>query len=236
MLAPEARWFGRQLARYGGDELQPLLNLGSQSLAFRTRVQPWLDRHVFAPLRARQIRVIHSDLQTAEGVELVGDLTDAAFRARLKTLRFRAVICSNLLEHIVNPAVIASTVVDVLEPGGLLFVSVPCRFPYHADPIDTMFRPTPAELAALFPGTSTVEQGVIGGGNLMTYTLGRLFGSPRRLISDLFGRRQKNGNERSGFDTQDLALSTHHPGPWSMLPWLIRRFEVSCLVLRKAQS
>ena len=35
---------------------------------------------------------------------------------------------------------------DLLPIGGLIFVTVPLSYPYHRDPIDTMFRPSLAEL------------------------------------------------------------------------------------------
>jgi SAM-dependent methyltransferase len=236
MLAPEARWFARQLARFRNEALSPLVNLGSQSLAFRTQVQPWIDRFVFAPLRQRQIQVVHSDLQAADGVELVGDLADPAFLAQLKTMQFRAVICSNLLEHLVNPGLIAETIVDILEPGGLLFASVPYRFPYHADPIDTMYRPSPAELADLFPRTAILEQTILGGGNLTTYVLGRLFGCPGRFLRDVVGKKTIDARQASGDKSEGSGSTSQKPGFWGMLPWMVRRFQVSCVVLRKDQE
>jgi hypothetical protein len=41
-------------------------------------------------------------------------------------------------------------------------VSVPRSYPYHRDPIDTLFRPTPDEVMALFPaGAERVRAEVI---------------------------------------------------------------------------
>lgn len=239
MLVPEARWFGHQLALYRNDELEPLLNLGSQSVMFRTRVQPWVDRFVFAPARQRQLRVIHSDLLADEGIDLVGDLTDPAFLAHLKTLRFRSVICSNLLEHVVNPGQIAATVAEIVEPRGLLFLSVPYRFPYHADPIDTMFRPDPSELAALVPGMRVVEQQILRGGNLTTYALGRLFGSPRRFVRDVFRKKTGVRKLKSRSWSRETGGHASPDAPRSsllLLPWFVRRFQISCLVLRKDKA
>lgn len=228
MLPPEARWFGRQLARRSFEELSPLLNLGSQSLAFRTKVQPWLERELFAPARRRGIVVVHSDLLPEEGVDLVGDLTEPAFLDELRQRRFRSVVCSNLLEHVEQPERIAAATSAAVMPGGLLFASVPFRFPYHADPIDTLFRPSPTELAALFPNTTVEAAEVISGGNLTTYALGRLIGNPRRLLADLAQRRTVPPRPAVVSPADRRPTSRGH---W--LPWLLRGFKISCVVLRK---
>lgn len=225
MLIPEANWFAAQLALRANAELAPLLNLGSQSLTFRTQTQPWLDRRVFAPLRARGVAVVHSDLQADEGVDLVGDLTDPGFLDHLRSLRFRSVICSNLLEHVERPDRIAAAVAAAVEPGGLLFLSVPYRFPYHADPIDTMFRPSPAELASLFPTTTILEERILPCGNLTTYALGRLFLSPWKFLRDAAARTP---HAASG-----APAVVQPPSALTKLPWLFRRFRITCLVLRK---
>jgi hypothetical protein len=39
---------------------------------------------------------------------------------------------------------------EIVEPGGLIFVTVPKSYPHHRDPIDTMYRPAPDQLAELF--------------------------------------------------------------------------------------
>ena len=35
-------------------------------------------------------------------------------------------------------------------PGGFILATVPSSCPYHADPLDTYYRPSPAELASAF--------------------------------------------------------------------------------------
>src|SRR5690606_10581733 len=41
----------------------------------------------------------------------------------------------------------------------------PMSYHYHADPIDTMFRPNPDELAALFPGQTILAKAELTGEN-----------------------------------------------------------------------
>ena len=152
MLAAEARWFRDRLAAWPAERLFPLCNVGSAAGEGQLREQPWIERDVFGPLKKLPgARISNCDLFPGAGVDLVGDLTEPAFRERLADLGVKAIFCANVLEHVPEPARLAAGLSALLPPGGLLFVSVPQAFPYHPDPIDTLFRPTPAELTALFP-------------------------------------------------------------------------------------
>jgi hypothetical protein len=136
--------------------ISPLLNLGSSTRAFREQAKPHIERELFAPLRAAGIEVVHSDLKQADGVDLAGDIMDPAVRASLKKRGFRSLLVANMLEHVADRAAIAAACEEIVGPGGLILATVPSSFPYHADPIDTGYRPRPAELAAAFPGCEAV--------------------------------------------------------------------------------
>ena len=71
---------------------------------------------------------------------------------RLGTGRFRALLCCNVLEHVRDPGEFARRCGTLVMSGGVLAVTVPRSYPHHSDPIDTLYRPTPEEAAALFPG------------------------------------------------------------------------------------
>ena len=224
MLVNEARWFRDRLAALESGEVFPLLNVGSHTAEFRAQGQPWIEREIFAPLAARGGQVVHTDIRAAAGVDLVGDLLDPAFREYLRWRKFRSVMFCNVLEHVSQREPIAHVVADVVAPGGLLFVSCPHDFPYHPDPIDTLFRPSVAELAALFPGTSLVAGEVVACGNLTTYVLGRMTSAPAAFFRTIFqDTGAKSSRETVAVKSQRLAL----------VPWLIRTFTVTCVVLRK---
>lgn len=137
-------------------EVSPLLNLGSSTRAFREQAKPHIERELFAPLRAAGIAVFHSDLKRADGVDLAGDIMDPAVRADLRARGFRCLLIANMLEHVRDRAAVAAACEDIVGPGGLILATVPSSFPYHADPIDTGYRPTPAGLAAAFAGSEPV--------------------------------------------------------------------------------
>lgn len=132
------------------ENVSPLLNLGSSTREFRERAKPHIEANLFRPLREAGIAVFHCDIKHAEGVDLSGDILDPAVRARLKAMGFRSALLSNLLEHVRDRAAVMAACEEIVGPGGLVLASVPSSFPYHADPLDTGYRPTGAELAAGF--------------------------------------------------------------------------------------
>lgn len=240
MLSAEARWFERRLATFADDALFPLCNVGSAAGEGQLREQPWIEQAVFGPLRKRPgAEIVNVDLFPGDGVDLVGDLTDPAFQAELARLGVRSIFCANVLEHVEGPEKLAAQLAAVAPPGGLLFVSVPRAFPYHPDPIDTLFRPTPAETAALFPGTEVVAADEVACGTLLGYTLQRLSANPGALAGTirrkLFGGQAGPSNAAAAVERDEAAPKAAAPvSTWKThLPWLFRTLKVSCVVLRK---
>lgn len=125
--------------------------------------------------------------------------------------------CSNLLEHVLNREEICQTLLSIIPEGGYIFVSCPYRYPYHEDPIDTMFRPGIEELAALFPGAHLVYGEIVTGDSEWS----SLMRNPMKLVKT-FVR---------------LLMPFYKPKRWlevaSRVPWFFKRFQVTYLVLRK---
>ena len=130
--------------------VSPLLNLGSSTRAFREIAKPHIQRELFGPLEAAGIRIIHADLKQADGVDVAGDILDLSVRTGLAARGFKCLLCANLLEHVRDRAAVAAACEAIVGPGGLILATAPSSYPYHADPIDTGFRPSPAALAAAF--------------------------------------------------------------------------------------
>ncbi len=213
MIAAEARWIGAALAALPDEGLFPLLNVGSQDEEYRKKRQPWIDRRLFAPLRRRGGTVVHLDLAPGHGVDIAGDLLDPAVRARL--VGYRSVLCANVIEHVPDRERFASALVDVVPPDGYLIVTAPHHFPYHPDPIDTMFRPGIEELAALFPTLAVVQARIVRS------TMFALF--VRRALGLLFDPPQKASSDPA-------ATRTMHR---EFLRWILRPISATCIVLRK---
>lgn len=150
MLEPEAIWFAEKLSDISVSAISPILNIGSSTEIFRIYDQPWIDRDLWRPLRERGATIVHMDAKDSNGVDIVGDLCDNQFLKSLSQMNFKTVFCNNLLEHVGNRREICQALSKIVDSGGYICVSCPFRYPYHPDPIDTMFRPNIQDLANQF--------------------------------------------------------------------------------------
>lgn len=116
---------------------------------------------VMAELRRRGGRVVLHELATTDGIDVAGDLLLEETWLRLRAAGFRSLLCANLLEHLEDRRRLVELVQQHLPPGGYLLVTVPRRYPYHTDPIDTRYRPTPVQLAAAFEGLELVDERLV---------------------------------------------------------------------------
>lgn len=204
----------------GRGDISPLLNLGSSTARFRTVAKPHIEASLFAPLRRAGIEVVHCDIKQDDGVDLVGDVTDPGFAQTLMARHFRAVLLANLLEHVRDPAAIASACEHIAGPGGLILATVPQSYPFHADPIDTGYRPSPRALAALFPASEAICLATIEGG-----TFGdRMSAQGRRLWREILSTAM--WLLISPVRPRTAAAKLHR---WL---WLRRPFRVSIALLR----
>ena len=161
MLPEESQWIQFTIEKYFKKENFPLLNIGSSTGHFRKEVQPFIHNKIFLPLQEKKFPVIHLDMKMAEGVDIIGDLSNDMFRNSLKAQGIRSVLCSNLLEHLFDPKPICTSILDLLKNKDLIIVTVPHSFPFHKDPIDTYFRPNMQQLHALFPGTRVLSSEIV---------------------------------------------------------------------------
>lgn len=220
MFKAEAIWLCRAVTALPVEELSPIANIGSSTGAFRTQAQPWTERELFAPLRSRGINVIHIDRrQEDDGIDIHADLMDDAGLERVKAARPRAVFCCNLLEHVADPGALARRCLALVDPGGYIFVTVPYSYPYHRDPYDTMFRPTPEELATLFPGTTTVRGEIV---DVAESYLGQVRQRPWILLRHVI---------RLPFPFLGFARWKRS---MRKLYWLFNNYKVTCACFRRA--
>lgn len=199
------------------------LNIGSSTADFRTNAQPHIDLLLMQPLLASGLKVVHCDMKAAEGVDEVGDLLDPCFQERLKRYNADLLICSNLLEHLTNPREFAVACGQLVKPGGYGLFTVPASYPYHPDPIDTMLRLQPNELADLMPEWELVRAQRLDAGN--------------HLI-DL--RQHGDWQKRLLKQIVRVLLPIYRPSSWKPLAhrllWLFRPFRQSMVLLRKPVS
>ena len=222
MLRNEAAWLRKQLEAVPDDELSPLLSIGSGTDLSRSR-QPWIDQLVFAPLRCRGVDVIHHEHSAGPGIDLAGDLGDGAFLHRLGDLGARSLLCANVLEHVADPRPVAAALAEALPAGGRLLVTVPRRYPYHPDPIDTMLRPTPTELTELFPSLTVLAAEEVACESLLRYMLA-VRGKRMMVVN---GVRALAERSRSRNGQQSEAAPD---GAEGVLRYVVRATSATCAV------
>lgn len=160
MLYEESLWFKDIIERH----VKPnslVLNIGSSTKKFIEVDQPYIKQNLFDELAKKYCSVKNIDIKQAEGVDFVGDVTDTNFTDTLKQLNPSLIICSNLLEHLENRKTFCDALIQIMNKETLLIISVPYSFPYHEDPIDTLYRPDINELQKAFPSLKLVEGEIV---------------------------------------------------------------------------
>ena|SRR2546426_9611715 len=77
-------------------------------------------------------QVVNIDIRPFEGVNVVSDAQALPFKAGT----FEALVCHQVLEHVPDADKAVREMGRVLKPGGILIVTVPFYFPFHASPYD----------------------------------------------------------------------------------------------------
>ena len=158
MLINESKWIGKKLLELiENKKVSNILNLGSSTGQFREVEQAFIYNNIFAPLKNTKAKVTHLDMKNADGVDLVGDITNKDFFNQIKNNKYNCIICSNLLEHIENPERIIDSIYNLLEQNGYLILTLPFNYPYHPDPIDTYYRPNLEEIKLTYNKFSYIK-------------------------------------------------------------------------------
>ena len=143
MLKNEAKWIGDVTKNLKVDSV---LDISGGDWFFRNIRQSFIEKYIF------------KNLKNVRRTNIKDDVCSKRFR---KIGKFDLVFANNLLEHVKNIKNATKNISSAVNPGGYLCVSTPFDFPYHPDPIDNGFRPTPEELIKFFPGTKVIKKDII---------------------------------------------------------------------------
>jgi hypothetical protein len=197
-----------------------VLNLGCGSRRAREQQKPHIHELTLKPVLERGYRLLNSDMFADDGVDLQGDLFDPQFVLRLCALQPALIFFCNVFEHVDAearqrlPAILDS----IVRPGGLILVTAPLSYPYHPDPIDTYYRVSPTEIAALFPGYRSLTSQAVECGNYgEEFFANSLAKRSRRVLRLLFP-----------FIAPRRWLTLAHK-----FFWLRKPYQISCVLLRK---
>jgi hypothetical protein len=221
MRPEEAKWVGKILSNFQPRDISPVIELGATSRDFREKAKPHIARNIHFPLEDRGIKVVTTDLFPNEGVDIAGDIFREDIQEKLVDVGAKCILVCNIFEHVTDAPAFASTCDKLIEPGALAIVTVPYSYPYHLDPIDTRLRPSPAQIAAFFPGYDVLDSQIV---TSTTYAED-LKASGTSMLPQVAKDVVKSAFLRGGL--QRTLARLHR------MAWLFRPYTVSCVAMRK---
>ena len=150
MRRQEAEQIGQIVKSF---KFQTVINIGAGNVTKQQKNKPWIKDCIFDVLTDQGSKIVHTDLFKFDGIDVTADFTEDTVNETFSAFHGpRLFLLCNVLEHIPTPLIqkICDNVKKCLFHDDALVISVPFDYPFHADPIDTMFRPSPQDLAALF--------------------------------------------------------------------------------------
>ncbi len=103
----------------------------------------------------KKVKIETLDLDENSGATYIADLTKNNEEA-IPADHFDFIVCTEVLEHTLQPFDAAVEIKRILKPGGLAFVSTPFNFRIHG-PLPDCWRFTEHGLRALFKNFEIVE-------------------------------------------------------------------------------
>ncbi len=161
----ECNWIYQNLKKFEIQNINPILDIGGSTEFYRSKHQPWLESYFYTKLKNRGLEISVADIKNEQGVDFSGDVFDDRFIKKLKNLNFKCVFCCNFLEHVNEPKDLIDRCLEIIPIGGILVITVPHSYPYHRDPIDTLFRPDVSTLSKLISSNEIVNSEIISTGS-----------------------------------------------------------------------
>lgn len=223
MLPDEAALIGLWASQLQLGTGSVCLNMGSSTTTFRENTQPFINDKILEPIARTGCRIINCDVKADSGVDEVGDVLDPSFQKRLIRYTPDLIICSNLLEHLTDPVGFARACGEIAKPGGHCLFTVPRSFPFHPDPLDMMYRPSPADIATLLPDWQVIQT--------------------QELASCTYWEELKRDSHPAKALVRQVIralMPFYRPRSWlpaaHKLLWLNRPYRVSMVMLRKPKA
>jgi hypothetical protein len=224
MRREEAELIDSLLSARPLSQAKVVVELGASERHFRETSQPHIHAQIHEPLLKRGVEIITTDLKGGDGIDVSGDLLDPSVQSRLQSYRPDLVLCCNIFEHVIDRVALAGACDRILPEGGHILVTVPFSYPYHLDPIDTMFRPKPSEIAMLFPSYELVHGKIFDAGSYL---------SDMRRHNSTVWRQLARTLVRSIWPWKGVEAAKSRFHRWL---WIGRPYRMSLALLRKTPS
>lgn len=134
---------------FSSREFTHAINLGSGDVHRLSTRKPWVDQNVFDPIRKVGLKVVNVDFIAFPGVDIVADFSQVhALSFAQEMTGKRLFVLANVVEHV--PHSVRENLFRLLHQemreGDALLMTAPLAYPYHPDPIDTLYRVSPEAL------------------------------------------------------------------------------------------
>ena len=227
MFREEAEKIGNILESYEKNDINPVLEIGSSTYKFRNKIKPHIAKNIHSKLSNRGIKIILSDFKPDLDIknsedQIIGDVFDEKVFNKMQDVKPKCILLCNILEHVNNPNDLCKRILQIANEKTIIVVTVPFSFPYHRDPIDTLFRPSPKELVANFTDVELIHKEIIEGTN---------FGEQLKELS-LFSAFSRIAKEVIKIIIHLITFQIKKI-KYSRLFWLRKNYSVSLVVMKK---
>lgn len=157
MWKEEAVWIGEQIKslNFCGKRIK-CLNIGCSTKHYRESAKPYIHQYVMQPI-LHLGTITHLDAKQDVGVDVCGDLADPVFREKIAEEKYDLILCNNVLTHVQDPDHVYETISRCLSGDGVVILSAPTQYPYCADPFDSKYRPSRADIEKKLPTLETIR-------------------------------------------------------------------------------
>ena len=121
------------------------LNIGSLTKFYRESLNPYIYKYVIQPIERIGI-ITHLDAKPGVGVDICADLADPLFRSKVTERKYDLILCNNVLTYFASPNHVYEIISKCLADDGFVILSAPNQYPYCADPYDSKYRSSQADI------------------------------------------------------------------------------------------
>jgi SAM-dependent methyltransferase len=183
MWKQEAVWIGNHIKALNFSENNiSCLNIGSSTKLYRESLKPYIYKYVIQPIERIGV-ITHLDAKPGVGVDICGDLSDPLFRSKVAERKYDLILCNNVLTHVPDPDHVYEIILKCLADDGFVIISAPELYPYCADPFDSKYRPSRADIESKLPALQTIQFMRFESSETM---LSRLIANKHLLLAFLF--------------------------------------------------
>jgi SAM-dependent methyltransferase len=157
MFIEESVWIKKQIESLNVESNSLFCDMGAADYYYRNRIQPHIYNNIYKPLIEKKVTTVSCDVFDSYGIDYKLDITNPSTTPYdILEKKFDLILSANMLEHVTDRDIASKNILSIAKPGSFLIVTVPQNYFLH-DVDDTMYRPKPEEITALFKQFAKIE-------------------------------------------------------------------------------